>query len=372
MTTPAFCLHSSDRNARGYGPGLFNHPPLCFSLDFCSDPAWELKRRRAARLSHLHRAWLLPSESAAMDRIILEKVLTIILLIFARPDLVLGTGEFPENQHERGKLANQQKARLSLQDTAEIQHCLVNTGDVGCGVFQCFENNSCEINGPHDICLAFLHNAGRFDAQGKSFIKDTLKCMAHGLRAKFSCISRKCSTIQEMVSQLQQDCYLKHDLCSTAKENINVVVEMIHIQHLLSKGSYLEFIKALFHCHEDIMEAVKKSVRSRFSQNLVFLRQIFQVDSCSSIKQTDQVTPTTAVPDKKKGDNRKGNKGSADVNYLEYDRENARNPKGEKEKIGKIHPNAHVRARGASQVSRRTTEEHAHVGDSIELSDIRR
>lgn len=48
---------------------------------------------------------------------------------------------------------------------AEIQHCLVNAGDVGCGVFECFENNSCEIRGLHGICMTFLHNAGKFDAQ---------------------------------------------------------------------------------------------------------------------------------------------------------------------------------------------------------------
>lgn len=48
---------------------------------------------------------------------------------------------------------------------AEIQHCLVNAGDVGCGVFECFENNSCEIRGLHEICMTFLHNAGKFDAQ---------------------------------------------------------------------------------------------------------------------------------------------------------------------------------------------------------------
>ncbi|GCB78989.1 hypothetical protein scyTo_0017815 [Scyliorhinus torazame] len=306
-----------------------------------------------------------------MDTVMLASLLTS-LLIVTPPHLALGTdqADLPESHHERDKLANQQKARLSLQNTAEIQHCLVNTGDVGCGVFECFENNSCEIRGPHDICLAFLHNAGKFDAQGKSFIKDTLKCMAHGLRMKFSCISRKCSTIQEMVSQLQQECYLKHDLCSIANENINVVVEMIHIRHLLSKGSYLEFIKALFHCHEDVMEAVKKSVRSRFGQNLAFLRQLLQEDSCSSRKQVDQVTPTTAAPDKKHGDNRKGHKGSTDINYLEIDRENARNPKGEKEKSGKVHPNA--RARGTGQASRRITEERTPIGDAIELSDIRR
>lgn len=57
---------------------------------------------------------------------------------------------------------------------AEIQHCLVNAGDVGCGVFECFENNSCEIRGLHEICMTFLHNAGKFDAQVTQ--KKRVKC----------------------------------------------------------------------------------------------------------------------------------------------------------------------------------------------------
>lgn len=201
---------------------------------------------------------------------------------------------------------------------------------MGCGVFECFENNSCEIRGLQEICMTFLHNAGKFDSQvstwlpqspsgfvslrciqrmtqrparpagtasslarvsqgaggfeaegfklvarsqdvflaktvillvhvipaekerlfmtaylirlcfkhsqGKSFIKDALKCMAHGLRHKFSCISRKCLAIKEMVFQLQRECYMKHNLCSAAKDNVNVMVEMIHFQDLFPKG----------------------------------------------------------------------------------------------------------------------------------------
>lgn len=54
--------------------------------------------------------------------------------------------------------------------SAEIQHCLVNAGDVGCGVFECFENNSCEIRGLQEICLTFLHNAGKFDSQVTKYL----------------------------------------------------------------------------------------------------------------------------------------------------------------------------------------------------------
>lgn len=41
----------------------------------------------------------------------------------------------------------------------------MSSGDVGCGMFQCFSNNSCEIQGLHHICLTLLHNAGRYDSQ---------------------------------------------------------------------------------------------------------------------------------------------------------------------------------------------------------------
>lgn len=72
--------------------------------------------------------------------------------------------------------------------------------------------------------------------QGKSFIKDALKCMAHGLRHKFSCVSRKCVSMKDMVFQLQRECYIKHNLCLATKENVNVIVEMIHFHDLFFKG----------------------------------------------------------------------------------------------------------------------------------------
>lgn len=84
--------------------------------------------------------------------------------------------------------------------------------------------------------------------QGKSFIKDALKCMAHGLRHKFSCISRKCLAIKDMVFQLQRECYTKHNLCAAAKDNVNVIVEMIHFQDLLPKGWVLTYsYRPVFH-----------------------------------------------------------------------------------------------------------------------------
>ncbi|XP_030649729.1 stanniocalcin-2 [Chanos chanos] len=175
------------------------------------------------------------------------------------------TSDVPETSQER--LLTIQKRRLSLQNTAEIQHCLVTAGDVGCGMFECFNNNSCEIRGLHEICMTFLHNAGKFDSQGKSFIKDALKCMAHGLRHKFSCVSRKCWAVKEMVFQLQRECYVKHNLCAAVRENVNVMVEMIHFQDLFPKGPHVELVNILLGCGEEVRVAIAQRVRMQCEQN---------------------------------------------------------------------------------------------------------
>lgn len=84
-----------------------------------------------------------------------------------------------------------------------------------------------------DSCLPCPLPSSVLHPQGKSFIKDALRCKAHALRHRFGCISRKCPAIREMVLQLQRECYLKHDLCAAARHNTRVMVEMIHFKDLL-------------------------------------------------------------------------------------------------------------------------------------------
>ncbi|XP_077589514.1 stanniocalcin-2a [Stigmatopora nigra] len=210
----------------------------------------------------------------------------VVVLILSVLEQVVGSDNSDNYDTPSEKLVIS-KGRLSLQNTAEIQHCLVSAGDVGCGVFECFENNSCEIRGLQEICMTFLHNAGKFDSQGKSFIKDALKCMAHGFRHKFSCISRKCVSIKEMVFQLQRECYIKHNLCSAAKENVAVMVEMIHFQDLFPKGPYVELVNILLGCGEEVKEALTRSVRLQCEQNWGAL--------CDSLSLCSSLTPSPSA-----------------------------------------------------------------------------
>ncbi|KAM9741185.1 stanniocalcin-2a [Menidia menidia] len=249
-----------------------------------------------------------------------------------------------------------QKGRLSLQNTAEIQHCLVSAGDVGCGVFECFENNSCEIRGLQEICMTFLHNAGKFDSQGKSFIKDALKCMAHGLRHKFSCISRKCVSIKDMVFQLQRECYIRHNLCSAAKENVAVMVEMIHFQDLFPKGPYVELVNILLSCGEEVKEALARSVRLQCEQNWGAL--------CDSLSLCSSLAPSPASSASEH--HRHPLPAGADLEHPRAPRQ------GDKEKAGKAGFNSHPRHR--SQGPRRHGPDAAAGAEQEDpkATDIRR
>ncbi|XP_041930517.1 stanniocalcin-2a [Alosa sapidissima] len=288
----------------------------------------------------------------------------IALLVLSVFEQVVGTDNIDFHDNPPEKPASQ-KGRLSLQNTAEIQHCLVSAGDVGCGVFECFENNSCEIRGLQEICMTFLHNAGKFDSQGKSFIKDALKCMAHGLRHKFSCISRKCLAIKDMVFQLQRECYIKHNLCSAAKDNVNVMVEMIHFQDLFPKGPYVELVNILLSCGEEVKEAITRSVRSQCEQNWGALCESLTL--CSPVPNAQAPGAPGGPPDRRPA----GAGGTATLPAAHSDLDNSKGSRQEKDKPSKGGFNVHPRSRG--QGSRRASLEAGGVKqEDPETTDIRR
>ncbi|CAK6446350.1 unnamed protein product [Pipistrellus nathusii] len=285
--------------------------------------------------------------------------LVTLALVLAALDPARGTDAThpPEGPQDRG---SPQKGRLSLQNTAGIQHCLVGAGDVGCGVFECFENNSCEIRGLHGICMTFLHNAGKFDAQGKSFIKDALRCKAHALRHRFGCISRKCPAIREMVLQLQRECYLKHDLCAAARDNTRVMAEMIHFKDLLLREPYVDLVNLLLTCGEEVKEAVTHSVQAQCEQSWGGLCSILSF--CTSALQR----PPTAPPERHlQADRARPPRAHhAEPSSGETGRGLAKGEQGSRSP-----PNAHARGRAAAQGTQGSSE---WEDEQAEHADIRR
>nr|XP_056719631.1 stanniocalcin-2 [Euleptes europaea] len=291
--------------------------------------------------------------------------LVTVALVFASCEPAVGTEATnpPDGAPDR---TPHQKGRLSLQDTAEIQHCLVNAGDVGCSVFECFENNSCEIRGLHEICMTFLHNAGKFDAQGKSFIKDALRCKAHALRHRFSCISRKCPAIKDMVFQLQRECYQKHDLCSAAKENVHVIVEMIHFKDLLQHEPYVDLVNILLTCGEEVREAITQSVQAQCEQNWGSLCSVLSF--CTSVPRGD----SALEPERKPNEifRSPASQGDVIVHPESDPRENSRSTRGERG--SRLSMNPHIRSKAGSHNPKMAHGVIEQAEELSEFSDIRR
>ncbi|XP_074528560.1 uncharacterized protein LOC141791806 [Halichoeres trimaculatus] len=210
--------------------------------------------------------------------------------------LLLGSQQvFAMDLHDvQEKQVGHAKKRLSLQSAADIQSCLASSGDVGCGTFQCFNNNSCEIQGLHHICLTLLHNAGRYNSQGKSFVKDALRCMALGLRQRFSCVSRRCSAVKEMVFSLQRECYSKHQLCLAVQDHTDTMASLVQFNLMFPPGPYVELMNFLLGCGDEVESWVGRQLRGQCEQHWGVLCSSFS--SACSVNQSDASQNSTASP----------------------------------------------------------------------------
>ncbi|KAF7663550.1 hypothetical protein LDENG_00207940 [Lucifuga dentata] len=200
-----------------------------------------------------------------------------------------------DHQDDADDSLNVYRRRLSQQNTAEIQSCFLSSADVGCGTFQCFSNNSCEIRGLNHICVTLLLNAGAYDSQGKSFVKESLRCLALGLRQRFSCVSSRCTAIREMVSLLQRECYSKHQLCLAVRDHMHTIANLVQFHLLLPTGPYVELVNFLLSCGNDVRVWVSQRLCAQCEQQWGVLCSIFNSDTCA-LNQPDALQYTTIIP----------------------------------------------------------------------------
>nr|XP_061800624.1 stanniocalcin-like [Nerophis lumbriciformis] len=174
------------------------------------------------------------------------------------------------------------RARFSSNSPADVARCLNGAVAVGCGFFSCLENSTCDTDGLHEICELFLHAAATFDTEGKMFVKKSLHCVAQGIGSKVFQTIRRCNIFQRMIAEVQEECFVTHDICSVARDNPQAFADVVQVPTHFPNRYYSTLLQTLQTCDDQTVAAVRSGLLGRLSPDVETFLLMVQNRECEA------------------------------------------------------------------------------------------
>ncbi|XP_062869824.1 stanniocalcin 1, like [Trichomycterus rosablanca] len=172
------------------------------------------------------------------------------------------------------------RSGFSANSPSDVVRCLNSGPQVGCSAFSCLENSMCDTNGLQDICNIFFNTAALFNTEGKTFFKESIKCIANGITSKVLQTIRHCGTFQTMITEVQEECYKKHNICGVVRSNSDAIGEVIQVPRHFPNRFYSTLLQSLTECDEETVEVVRSGLMARLGPDMLTLFQLLQKKQC--------------------------------------------------------------------------------------------